>query len=229
MRWVVTGANRGIGLEIVRQLAARGDFVEATARDVGTALELRALAEGAEGRVRLHACELSDEAGVRKLASDLGDVSVDVLVNNAGVLGKMQSLEDVDLEDAMRTFDVNALGPIRTTRALLPALERGKTRKIAHISSGMGSISDNTSGGAYAYRMAKAALNMANKSMSVDLRARGFICVVVNPGWVQTDMGGHGAPTPVEESVRRILARLDGLRASDTGTFVDYKGGTLEY
>jgi NAD(P)-dependent dehydrogenase (short-subunit alcohol dehydrogenase family) len=105
----------------------------------------------------------------------------------------------------------------------------GKTRRVAHVTSGMGSIGDNGSGGAYGYRMSKAALNMMNKSLSVDYADRGFTCVVINPGWVQTDMGGSHAPTPVEESVAKMLARLDGLTPADNGTFVDYKGGTYPW
>ncbi len=228
MRWVVTGANRGIGLEMVKQLAARGDTVEALARNPGEA-ELERLRAATPDRIRTHACELTNDDSVRAAARAIGDVPVDVLVNNAGVMGRMMSLEDVDLEDAMYTFDVNALGAIRVTRALLPQLMKARTRRIVHVTSGMGSISDNTSGGAYGYRMGKAALNMANKSMSVDLRGRGFTCVVINPGWVQTAMGGAGAPTPVEESVSKIVGRIDALTADQTGTFLDFKGGTIPY
>jgi NAD(P)-dependent dehydrogenase (short-subunit alcohol dehydrogenase family) len=154
---------------------------------------------------------------------------VDVLVNNAGVMGRLTSLEDLDTGDAMRTFDTNALGPLRVTRALLPHLTRGARRCVVHISSGMGSISDNTSGGAYAYRMAKAALNMANKSMSVDLAGRGFVCVVMCPGWVRTDMGGDGAPLSVEGSVRNLVARIDAFGPSDNGTFVSHDGRAFPY
>ncbi|MBL8742362.1 MAG: SDR family oxidoreductase, partial [Myxococcales bacterium] len=166
---------------------------------------------------------------VRAMARVIGDDAVDVLVNNAGVMGKMTSLENVDMADAMATFDANALGPIRVTRALLPNLQRAERPRVAHITSGMGSIGDNSSGGAYGYRMSKAALNMANKSMSVDLRDRGITAVVVNPGWVQTDMGGGGAPTPVAESVSRMIAIFDELKLTRTGAFLDYRGGTFEW
>jgi NAD(P)-dependent dehydrogenase (short-subunit alcohol dehydrogenase family) len=226
-RWVVTGANRGIGLEFVKQLAARGDAVEAAARD-GGAGELAALAKQHD-KVRLHAVDVRDDASVQAMAKTIGDDSVDVLVNNAGVMGKMTSLENVDLADALATFDANALGPIRTTRALLPNLKKAERPRVANITSGMGSIGDNSSGGAYAYRMSKAALNMANKSMSIDLRDRGIVTVVVNPGWVQTDMGGGGAPTPVTESVSRMIAIFDELKLIRTGTFIDFRGGTIEW
>ncbi len=224
MRWVVTGANRGIGLELVRQLAARGDSVDALARDPSDAPALAAIAAASDGRVRTVACDVVSDESVRAAARAIGDVAVDVVLNNAGVMGKMLSLEDVDTEDALRTFDINALGSIRVARALLPQLERAKTRKIAGITSGMGSIADNTSGGAYAYRMSKAAMNMANKSMSADLRGRGFTCIVINPGWVQTDMGGRGAPTPVADSARNIIRVIDTVRPDQTGSFLNYDG-----
>jgi len=229
MRFVVTGTNRGIGLEIVRQLVGRGDSVEAGVRDPATAAELAAIEAEAGSRLRVHGCDVTSDASVATFAEAIGDVPIDVIINNAGVMGRMLSLEEVDLTDAMHTFDTNALGAIRVTRALLTRMERASTRKIVHITSGMGSIADNTSGGAYAYRMSKAALNMANKSMSIDLRARGFICVVMNPGWVQTDMGGARAPTPVAESVAKMLGRVDALTPADTGAFLDFKGGTFPF
>lgn len=229
MRWVITGANRGLGLEFTRQLAARGEHVEAGARAPKKSPELEELAAGSKGRVRVHACDVGDDASVRAFAKAIGQVPVDVVLNNAGVMGKMQAFDDLDLADVAHTFDVNAMGPIRVTRALLPQLMLGKTRRVAHVTSGMGSIGDNGSGGAYGYRMSKAALNMMNKSLSVDYADRGFTCVVINPGWVQTDMGGRGAPTPVEESVAKMLARIDGLTPAENGSFVDYKGGTYPW
>jgi NAD(P)-dependent dehydrogenase (short-subunit alcohol dehydrogenase family) len=227
--WLVTGANRGIGLEFVRQLAERGDTVDATVRDPGAATELRGLAERHVGKVRVHRCDVRDDASVRAVAEALADRTIDVLINNAGVMGKMLSLEDVDCDDALATFDANALGPLRVTRALLPQLLRAERPRVAHISSGMGSIGDNSSGGAYGYRMSKAALNMANRSMSVDLAARGICCVVVNPGWVQTDMGGRGAPTTVLDSVAAMLGLFDRLTLEDSGEFLDYRGGRFEW
>lgn len=229
MRWVITGANRGLGLELARQLSARGDEVLATTRDVARSPELTTLAKGSGGLVRVFSCDVAKEPSVRGFAESLGALAVDVVVNNAGVMGEMQSLEGLDLADVTSTFDVNALGPIRVTRALLPHLERGKARRIVQISSAMGSITDNTSGGAYGYRMAKAALNMANKSMSVDLAGRGFVCVVMNPGWVQTDMGGPSAPTPVAESVRNMLRRIDALTPAENGRFLNHKAGEFPY
>lgn len=226
MRIVITGANRGIGLELTRRYLERGDHVEAAVRRPDAAAELAALAGAAGGRLRIHACDVTDTASVRAFADALGDVAVDVLINNAGVMGKMKALADLDFAEMTRTFDTNALGPLRVAGALLPHLRRSKTRKIVNITSGMGSISDNTSGGAYGYRMSKAALNMGCRSMANDLRGEGFTAVVVNPGWVKTDMGGSHAPTPVEESARLMMELIDRIGPEETGTFLDYRGHT---
>jgi len=229
MRFVITGANRGIGLELARQVAARGDFVEAGARDPGAAAGLQVIAEREPARVRVHTCDVASDTSVRAFAAAVGDVAVDVLINNAGVKGKRQPLAELDFEDAIRTIDTNALGAVRVTRALLPNLFRGEGKRVAHISSGLGSIADNTTGDAYAYRMSKAALNMASRSMAVDLRGEGIISVVLNPGWVKTDMGGPSAPTEVEESVRRMLGIINGLTLEQSGSFIDYRGHTIGF
>jgi NAD(P)-dependent dehydrogenase (short-subunit alcohol dehydrogenase family) len=224
MRHVVTGANRGIGLELVRQLAARGELVEACARTQSS--ELAALASS---HVRFHPLDVSDAASVRALATALGDASVDIVFNVAGVSGgPRQSLtqmaEDLELRDVASTIDVNATGALRVAVALLPHVRRGTLKKLVHVTSGMGSISDNTSGGYYAYRMSKAALNMMSKSLAVDLKAEEIMSFVINPGWVQTAMGGANAPTPVDESVRGILHVIDAATMADSGEFLNWNG-----
>ena len=220
MQALVTGASRGIGLELVRQLAARGETVHAAVRDPDSA-GLRAIAG-----VQIHRVDVGDDASVASLARELADTPLDLVINNAGVYGgSQQSLRGVDYADATKTYETNALGPLRVSLALLPNLRRGAGKKLAHITSGMGSIADNTSGGFYAYRMAKAALNMMSRSLAVDLRGDKIVSVVVNPGWVQTDMGGQGATTPVAESVRGILRAIDEATITDSGEFLDYKGG----
>ena len=229
MNIVVTGANRGIGLEFVKQYLARGESVVAAVREPQAAEALRALAGASPERLRVLACDVGDDASVADFARALGDAAVDVLINNAGVGGGWTALDAVDTADALRVYSINALGPLRVTRALLPNLLKAGTRKVAHISSGMGSIGDNNSGGAYAYRMSKAALNMASRSMAVDLRDREVTSVVFNPGWVQTDMGGSGAPLAVGDSVRALIARIDGLTLADSGKFLDWKGPTYEW
>lgn len=223
MHVVVTGANRGIGLEFVRQYLARGERVTAACRAPQEAHALRALGASAGDRLRVLACDVGDDASVADFARALGEVPVDLLINNAGVGGEWGDLDALSTEAALRTYSVNALGPLRVTRALLPNLLRGARRHVAHVTSGMGSIADNTSGGAYAYRMSKAALNMASKTLSIDLRDKGIVSVVINPGWVQTDMGGAGAPLPVDASVAAMIARFEALTPDDSGRFLDWR------
>ncbi len=229
MNIVVTGANRGIGLEFVRQYLGRGDAVVAGARDPAQADALKALAAEHPDRLRVLACDVGDDESVRGFARSVGDGAVDVLVNNAGARNDHSSLDAMVMDDALQVYSVNALGPIRVTRALLPNLLRSGVRKVAHISSGMGSIADNTSGGEYAYRMSKAALNMASRSMAVDLRGRGVISVVFNPGWVKTDMGGPSASLSVEQSVGALVARIDALTMAESGSFLNWRGQNYEW
>lgn len=229
MRVVITGANRGIGLELTRQLLARGDDVEAAVRRPEAAAELRKITTG-RATLRVHGCDVADADSVSELARSIGDVPVDALINNAAVWGgEHQSLKDLDFDEAMRTYQINALGPLRVTLALLPQLRRGEGRRVLHLTSGMGSIEDNSSGGSYGYRMAKAALNMMAKNLAIDLRGERIASAVINPGWVQTDMGGSRAPTPVAASVRGILAQLDALTLERSGQFLDWKGGTYPW
>lgn len=222
MRIVITGANRGIGLGLVRQCLSRGDSVIATARDPAEAKELQSLTKESSALTVLP-CDVSDDASVRASAAKVTG-PVDALINNAGVMGAMTSLADLDSDDALKTFSINALGPLRVTSALLPQLRQSKVKKVLNVTSGMGSIGDNSSGGAYAYRMSKAALNMGARSMAVDLKREGISVAVINPGWVKTAMGGEGAQISVATSVTGILAQLDALSPSNSGEFLDFSG-----
>jgi len=219
---VVTGVSRGIGLEFVRQLAARGTRVVAVARDVRTGLlpELVASAAGVE----LIPADVTSEADLDRLTTALAGRAIDLLINNAGVWGgDDQALEQVTSETMLATYAVNAIAPVRIVAQLLPMLRAAKAAKVVHVTSGLGSIGDNSSGGNYAYRMSKAALNMAGKSMAVDLRRFGICAAVINPGWVKTDMGGASAQISVEQSVSGMLKAIDGLSPATTGTFLDWR------
>ncbi|MFO0723565.1 MAG: SDR family oxidoreductase [Myxococcota bacterium] len=217
---LITGANRGIGLSLTKQALAAGHHVIATAREPKAATELAAL-KGVE----VLPLSVEDGASVEALAKKLRGRSIDVLINNAGTYGEHQSVGDLDFQEAGLVYAVNALGPLRVTLALLDNLRAGQGKRVANISSMMGSIADNSSGGEYGYRMSKAALNMASKTLANDLARDGIRVVALNPGWVQTDMGGPNAPTPVDEAARGILQRVLGLSAQDNGQFVDYRGG----
>jgi len=220
---VVTGANRGLGLELCRQLKQAGAQVIGTARDPQGAIDLRAL------EIRVEALDVADAESVAAFAQRLGDTSVDLLINNAGVGGAGEGISELDIDDAERKFQINSLGPIRVTQALMPHLRRGKGRKIAHVSSRMGSISDNGEGGYYGYRISKAALNMFNRSLAVELVGQGFVCVVLHPGWVRTRMGGSSAPQSPEASARGLLRIINRLRRQDTGRFIDYTGAEIPW
>lgn len=220
---VITGANRGIGLELVKQLAARGEDVIALCREPSA--ELEGLGIRVEAGI-----DVTDAASTRTLADRLKGQPVDLLVNNAGIL-EITRLPDLDFDLMKREFDVNALGPLRVTAALLDNLHAGS--KIALITSRMGSIADNGSGGAYGYRMSKAALNMAGVSLARDLRGRGIAVVILHPGMVATDMTarfGHG-PSSVKpaDAAANLIARIDELTLERTGEFRHANGEPLPW
>jgi len=225
MRAVVTGANRGIGLELVRQLLARGDEVEALARDPDRARELHALRPAHGASLTILPCDVSSDSSVRTYGRARPKQPVDVLINNAGIYGTSHGLEKEDPAGMLRILDTNAVGAVRLVKALFQPLRDGRGKKIAHISSAMGSIGENSSGGYYAYRMSKAALNMFSVTLAEEVRKHGLISVVLNPGWVQTDMGGAGAPVPVRDSAAGLLRVIDRLTPDHSGKFLDYRAG----
>ncbi|HSP20273.1 MAG TPA: SDR family oxidoreductase [Myxococcaceae bacterium] len=226
MRFVITGANRGIGLEFVKQLTERGEEVDAGVRDPDDAVELRALARPGL-RLRIHPLDVADDASVHAFDRELPAGAVDVLVNNAGVSG-VKGGEPIDPTDILRVFNVNTAGTLRVVRALLPRLRGGKTKKIVNLTSHLGSITD-ASGGRYAYRLSKAALNMATRLLAEDLRAEGFRTVALHPGWVQTRMGGSAAPVPPEQSIHGMLRIIDGLTSEQSGRVYDFQGRELPW
>ena len=215
---LITGANRGIGLELARQYSAAGWRVIGTARKPESAQELNAL--GAE----IMQLDVTNPVSTEQLSRELDTRPIDLLINNAGILPMMPALEGIDMDDYERVMDVNTLGPVRVTRAVLPNLRSGRLRTIVNITSILGSIGENSSGGFYGYRESKAALNMFTKSLSADLGPEGFTCIVIHPGWVQTDMGGPSAPTTVQQSVQGIRRVIDGLSSADNGTFWSFEG-----
>ena len=216
---IVTGANRGIGLELCRKLKQRGDRVIAVCREASP--ELREL--GVEIREGI---DVADSKAVADLAESLSDVRLDLVINNAGIL-RHEGLDSMDFESIERQFEVNALGPLRITHALLPSLSSGA--KIALVTSRMGSIADNGSGGSYGYRMSKAALNAAGVSLARDLKARGIAVVILHPGFVKTDMTrGHGNVSPAE-SAAGLLARIDELSLETSGSFKHMNGEDLPW
>lgn len=220
---IVTGAGRGIGLELTRQLLARGDRVTATARDPNVE-SLAELKRQHGEHLRVLALDVSDAGSIEAFAKALDGEAVDVLINNAAISGNQGALNSLAMDDALKVYATNAVGQVLLTRALRGNLRKGTDARVAHITSGMGSISENTSGGWYAYRMSKAALNMASKCLALEFEREGILSAVINPGWVKTDMGGSGAPTEVNESAEGILRVIDSLTAPRSGAFLDYRG-----
>jgi NAD(P)-dependent dehydrogenase (short-subunit alcohol dehydrogenase family) len=218
--YLVTGANRGIGYEYCKQLHGRGDRAIAVCRATSPALD--ALGIRVETGV-----DITDDVSVASLVQRLQGLALDVLINNAGIIQRV-SLDNLDFASIRQQFEVNALGPLRLTQALLPNLQAGS--KIILMTSRMGSIDDNTSGGSYGYRMSKVALSMAGKSLSHDLKPEGIAVGILHPGLVQTRMTGftpHGI-TPAE-SVQGLLARIDGLSLANTGSFWHANGEILPW
>ena len=217
-RYVITGANRGIGLELCRQLAGRGDEVVAVCRSASA--ELGDLAISVEAGI-----DVADGDSVAELARRLEGSTVDTLVNNAGILERV-SLDDLDFESILRQFEVNALGVLRVTSALRGLLDRGS--KVAIVTSLMGSMSDNGSGGSYGYRMSKAAVNAAGVSLAHDLKRDGIAVALLHPGMVRTAMTSHRG-VPVEESARGLIDRIDALTLENSGTFWHADGRELPW
>jgi len=220
---LITGANRGIGLELAREYAAAGWHVIGTARKPDEAIALKTL--GAE----VEQLDVTDQGSVDRLAADLRGRPIDILINNAGIQLLMWKLGEVDIDKYNRTLAVNTVGPVRVTLALLPNLRAGDRKLIVNMTSDISSIANNTSGGFYGYRESKAALNMFTRSLAAELGPEGFICIVLHPGWVKTDMGGPKAPITVQESVHGILKVVDGLSPDDNGTFLTYAGERMAW
>jgi NAD(P)-dependent dehydrogenase (short-subunit alcohol dehydrogenase family) len=227
---LVTGANRGLGLEFVRQYAAAGWRVYATCRDPAGAQALRALARQTGERVTVHALDVRDRAGIRVLAAELSGQPVDVLLNNAAIWGSVaQDLGQLDDRVWAQVLDVDVLGPVRVTEAFVDHVGASTRRTVVVLSSRLGSIAGNDSGGRYMYRSAKAAANAMVRSLAVDLAPRGVICIALSPGWVRTDMGGPAAPVSPEDSVTGMRRVIDGLDLGSTGRFLVYDGSTLPW
>lgn len=218
---LITGANRGIGLQLATLSSARGDTVIACCRHSSEALQ--ALPVRVEENVDVTSDEAIQALAVR-LAAD--GVSLDVLINNAGLL-EYQTLDLLDFDSIRRQFEINSVGPLRVTRTLLEHLAPGA--KVAIITSRMGSIADNTSGGAYGYRMSKAAVNAAARSLAIDLKPREVSVAILHPGWVRTDMTGHNGLVDADESARGLIARIDALDLATSGSFWHMNGEELPW
>lgn len=226
---LITGSNRGIGLELVNQYAAQGWQVHACCRHPDQANALNLLADK-HSNITLHALDVTQQEQRQNLAADLQDRPIDILFNNAGIYGPYDAVFGNTDESAwLECLRTNVIAPMKMMEAFLPHVAASRHRLIAALSSKMGSMADNGSGGSYIYRSSKAALNAVMKSASIDLAPRGVKVAILHPGWVKTDMGGPNAEITVAESVSRMREILATVTPENSGTFFDIDGSVIPW
>lgn len=223
----ITGANRGIGLEYVKQYALEGHQVYATVRDPAQAPALQQLA-AAHANVQVLALDVADVAAIRDLAARLSAITVDILISNAGTYPESR-FGKTDPQAWLHAFQVNTLTTYYLAEAFLPQLRRANQAKLIAMTSKMGSIEDNGSGGEYIYRSSKTALNMVVKSLALDLREFNIAVAALHPGWVRTDMGGPNGLIDTETSVRGLRLVIDHLSCAQSGSFIAYDGKAIPW
>ncbi len=241
---LITGANRGIGLAFARSFAAAGWRVHACCRDPDRAEDLAALiaemagadTAGADmagadmaGAVTLHRLDVTDGPMIAGLSRELADEAIDVLVNNAGVMGPRTGFGETDYDGWLPVFETNTLAPMRMAEGFVEQLGKSGRKLIVNISSIMGSIGENAGGGAIVYRSSKAALNMVSKCLSVELAPRGITVIAFHPGWVRTDMGGAGAAVTPDASVEGMRAVIERVTPNDSGRFFNFDGHEIRW
>lgn len=223
---MITGASRGIGLELVRQYAADGWKVIATCRTPIGVGELARI----EGDIEVHGLDVNNTHQLDRLAKDLDGAAIDVLINSAGILGpRGVPYDEIDNMEWMKVMETNVYSPLKVCAAFVPHVLRSEQKKMVTVSSIMGSIESNTSGGMYIYRSSKSAVNSVMRSLAYDLKEQGISVRVLHPGWVKTDMGGESADIDVVQSVSGIRSVIDGLSLSTTGQFYNYDGSELPW
>lgn len=224
---LITGASRGLGLEFTKQYAADGWNVLACCRHPQSAMALQALA-AAHSNIKIHPLDVTDFAQIDALATQLKNESIDVLINNAGVYPS-SSFGDTNYDEWANGFKVNSMAPLKMAEAFVQHITRSQLKKIATITSKMGSIDDNNSGESYSYRSSKCAVNMVMKSLSIDLKPYGISVVTLHPGWVQTDMGGSNALISATTSVAALRHVIEQLNIASTGKFIAYDGKAINW
>lgn len=226
----ITGANRGIGLEFVRQYLENGDHVIATCRHPDQAAELHNLKKTYGDHLGIYSMDLEDFQSIERVARQLNGRPLDFLINNGGILlGSGEDLAHLDYSAWEKTFRINVLGPVKVTSSLLENVKKGKKKKIVHLSSAMGSCAENSSGGEYQYRSSKSALNQAMRSLHHELIGDDILTCCLHPGWVKTDMGGPHALIDPETSVKGMREVIQKLDPSKAGGFYRYNGETVAW
>jgi NAD(P)-dependent dehydrogenase (short-subunit alcohol dehydrogenase family) len=225
---LITGANRGIGLSLAKVYLGRGDSVIGACRKPREATELAAIAGPAGQRAEIAWIDVTNPLSIAKTRDGLAGRPIDILINNAGIMGReRQSAAEMDFDDFLRTLDVNTIGPLRVTQALLANLEKAHG-KVANISSGMGSFSGGEAGD-LAYRASKAGLNKLTQGMAAELASRGIAVIAISPGWVRTEMGGKGAPLSPAKSAEGVARVIDALTLAGAGSFKNYDGSPIAW
>ncbi|CAH9018856.1 SDR family oxidoreductase [Candidatus Nitrosacidococcus sp. I8] len=227
---LITGANRGIGLEFVTQYIQVGWRVLACCRNPDKAETLNQLESKHHNLLSIYQLDISYFTEIEELAVDLFDEEIDVFINNAGIYpeGKLSSY-DLSDDNWIAGFKINAMAPLKMAQLFAPQIAQGQQKKIINITSKMGSIADNTSGGSYLYRSSKAALNMITKSLAIDLAPQEIATAVLHPGWVQTEMGGAGALITTQKSVAGMRQVIEQLTLENSGKFYDYTGKEIPW
>lgn len=222
---LITGANRGIGLELVKQYLHHDHWqIIATCRHPETATDLQQIGASASDRLKILPLDVTQSASVHSLRTTLGDIAIDVLINNAGIYNdKGQKFGTINYDDWAAAFNVNTLGPMRVTEALFDLLKRAELAKIITISSQMGALSRKSTG-SFAYRSSKAAVNKAMHTLACEMGGENMVIALIHPGWVQTEMGGHGADLTPVESATGIFKTIEQLSHADSGKFFKWNG-----
>ncbi|MEH6456591.1 MAG: SDR family oxidoreductase [Cocleimonas sp.] len=227
---LITGANRGLGLELCTQFLDLGWQVHASCRNPDSATRLSVLADKHPQLLTTHALDVSQSEQISDLKTQLGDMPIDILFNNAGVYaGESAEFGHSNTEVWLEAFNINVISPMKMMEAFVDNVANSKHKIIGSMSSKMGSISDNSRGGSYAYRSTKTALNMVMMNAAHDLKAKGIAAVILHPGWVRTDMGGPNGELSVEESATSLRNILTNASIEDTGKFFDIDGSIIPW
>ena len=226
---LITGTNRGIGLEFTKQYLARGDRVIATCRDIEAADALKKLRNDHD-KLEVRQLDVSSAESILEFVQQLADTPIDIFINNAGVYGPRNvKFGEVDGQLWASVLQVNSIAPLMLSQLLMPNLRQGKDKKMVYLTSKMGSIDDNSGGGSYIYLSSKTALNSVVKSLAIDLAGEGFSAAVLHPGWVLTDMGGQNALIDTKTSVTGMLQVVDDLDPQSSGSFFNYDGSIIAW
>jgi len=228
---LITGANRGIGLEFSRQFAENGWCVLACSRNLERSDELNKLATEYPEQITLYTLDVTDHGQIKKLSQTLANKPIDLLINNAGVFPDIndRNFGHTDYDAWAYAFLVNTMAPLKMAEAFITQITQSHRKTIVTITSKMGSVADNGRGGSYIYRSSKSAVNMVVKSIAIDLESNGIISVLLHPGWVRTDMGGQSGLISVEQSVSGMLSVIRAVTSADSGKFIAYDGQIIPW